>query len=193
MICPSCGNDVANNSIMCPICGEAVTRRYDLDTDQYSAGFPNISPSYDVKPAKKSNNMTPLIIVLFLIIAAVGVGFYVSKDKKYKELHKYDGTYRLYSITMNGQTMTTDEFQEAGFKTNEVRIVIKGNKADFEGWESIGSQSYGHNVACEIKDGKITFDAGPYYYNVHGTIAGDILTIDNTSEDATIEFRKDAE
>lgn len=189
MICQSCGNEIANNSIMCPICGEAVVRRFDLDTNEFSVGgFEDSGSSYvDLKPAKKPVNVTSIIIAIFIIIAGAGVGFFAYKNKQNKELHKYDGTYRFYSISVDGTTLTTQEFQDAGYKTDKVCIVIKGDTADFEGWEEIGAKTMKGAISFE-KDGDNVVFKSTYGAYIEGTLIGDELSLDN---EASIIFRKE--
>lgn len=180
MICPSCSNDIANNSVMCPICGEPVVRKFDLDKNEFSVGgFSDTSSTYvDLKPAKKPVNITKIIVLLFIIIAGIGVGFFLYQNKQNKELHRYDGTYRFSYGTMDGHTFYLQDFLDDGLKMDKICVIIKGDKAEFQGWEEVGIRMMKGAITFEKDEDHVKFKSS-YGSRIEGTLIGDELSLDN--------------
>lgn len=173
MICPSCESEVADSSIMCPICGEPVAKRPSYFGLSYGDVDYSNDRSLDIKPVKKQTNIMSIIIgVLALVIVVLG-GMYLYKNVINKA-HKYDGKYTFDSVYYQGQSISEDFYSQAtGFDFSGYYIKIDGKKA-YMGWDTFGDIEV-QIPEFENNNGKIKLLMGDSEFT--GTIHGKELTL----------------
>ncbi|MBQ9610324.1 MAG: zinc ribbon domain-containing protein [Lachnospiraceae bacterium] len=148
MNCPSCGNQVADGSMSCPVCGAALIPSGGMQPQYQSApqGFDSMQqggmqPQYQAVPQSSGGNKTGLIIGI--IVAAVAVialvlclvlGVFSGKDGTYVcndyAAFGMDVTLEVdgdnFTLTMNAFGETETESGTIKFKGDKVELTAEG-------------------------------------------------------------------
>lgn len=176
MICSNCNSEVADNSIMCPICGGPVARRPVYSGDAFGnnnygmdSNYNDQLPSYmDLKPTGKKSNPTAIVIAFLLMVFVVAGGMFFYKNILNKDKSSYDGKYKFEAVYVNGMTVDSELFATAGYDTSNMYLEIKGETIKFTGWETFGLPMYGEATIKIAKDGQVTLKGNGQ------TLTGDI-------------------
>lgn len=187
MICPNCNSEIADNSIMCPICGEAVSQRPSYMGPAYSDGnygmnannggfYNEPQMSYmDLQPAKKKSNPTAIIIALIALVAVIVGGIFFYRAVLNKDKNAYDGKYKFEAVYVDGMTVDSALFATAGYDTTNMYLEIKGETVKFTGWESFGLPMTGEATIKIDSKGQVTLKGNGQ--TLTGQIKDDRLTI----------------
>lgn len=155
MICPTCGNENPDGSVVCTVCNSALV---STPTMSYS------QPSYSA-PAKKSNGGLIAAIAIIAVLAIVAILGFTTLG------WKYNGTYELDSISSMGMTFTMDEVKEIMGDTMsaELKVSFGTYKVSGDVFGSSGSEK----GKIKFKGSKFTIDD-----DMSGYMDGDKLIIE---------------
>ncbi len=152
MNCPSCGNQVADGSANCPVCGAPLMAPGGMP----QGGAP-MQPQYQAAPqggGKKTGLIIGIAVAAVVVIALIvcfALGLFSSKNGKYV-CDDYSAYGMELSLEVKGSkfTMTVNAFGET--ETTEGTIKFKGDKVELtaEGDTIEGTYSK--------KDKSITFE-----------------------------------
>ena len=141
-----------------------------------------LKSTYTSVPAKKSGVSPIVVLVVLAMIAAVVVGINQDKKKKEKELRRFDGTYVVTELRIDGLYMDPEKFELLTGVSFEGIITIDGKKGyvkiDMKGKDSAHTRFTEGNVEVKLDGDNITL-VGPggdlHYTYVHDD-NGDYIT-----------------
>lgn len=125
MNCPNCGADLPDGSTYCSICGAPIQGN---QPNVGNAMF-NQSGMPAAAPAKKSSPVGIIIGAVAALVIVFLLGFFVLDGK-------YNGTYMLESMSMQGFTITEADLDSMG--ASDVGIKVSFGRCSFVGGESLG-------------------------------------------------------
>ncbi|MBR1815379.1 MAG: zinc ribbon domain-containing protein [Lachnospiraceae bacterium] len=166
MICPSCGSNCPDGSVICPNCGgdlmetkASVQPTFNVNDALFNGGG-NSAPTQPVTPVKKNNSVMGAVIALIAVVIIAAVVLFAGGVK-------YMGTYKLTSIKADvygtGDPIVIN-IADYGFSEDDFQLkiglfgratLIAGNEKDS------GTIKYsGNNLTLLSEDGDIpaTYD-----------------------------------
>lgn len=124
MNCPNCGADLPDGSTYCSICATPIQGSQPNVSD----GLFNQSSTPAAAP-KKSSPVGIIIGVVAALVVVFLLGFFVLGGR-------YNGTYMLDTMSMEGMTITASDL--AAFGADDVGIKVSFGRCSFVGGESLG-------------------------------------------------------
>lgn len=92
MICPKCGREVINGSVICPGCGNNLNQEIQQNfySQNNNINQQNINNNQNNNKANKKFNLIPIVGVCIVLVAVIGFIFFNKKDNKDKNDEKVD-------------------------------------------------------------------------------------------------------
>lgn len=180
MNCPNCGAELPEGSTWCAACGNAVdSQPAGGASDSLFSGAPAEAP------AKKSK--AGVIIAVVAVIAVIAVLAVVVLTRG----GKYNGSYKLTSVSTYGMEFTVDQFEAMAGVELDMTLTVKGSKCELKVSQAT-ADAMGSGFTSGT--GKIKFDGTTVTIESDGTLTGtydpDAKTITLTESGVDMVFTK---
>lgn len=169
MNCPNCGADLPDGSTYCSICATPI------QGNQPNAGGAMYSQSgASAVPTKKSSPVGIIIGVVAALVVVFLLGYFVLGGK-------YNGTYMLDTMSMEGMTFSASDL--AVFGMSDVGIKVSFGRCSFVGGDSLGLGDSGKSKIKFTSDSVTITDSDGT--TATGSFDGKSFTIESSGVEMT--------